>query len=107
VLLLSLYFIVMAAFSGFEATFALFSERRFGFTVATIGYLFAFIGITLAIVQGCSWAGREAGGRARGSSRRGAVIGSASAWCRSPGACRCCWWRSARWRRHGLQRARR
>lgn len=52
VLLLSLYFIIMAAFSGFEATFALFSERRFGFTAATIGYLFAFIGIVLAIVQG-------------------------------------------------------
>jgi multidrug resistance protein len=52
VLLLSLYFIVTAAFSGFEATFALFSERRFGFTVSTIGYLFAFIGCTLALVQG-------------------------------------------------------
>ena len=51
-LLLALYFIVTAAFSGFEATFALFSERRFGFTVATIGYLFAFIGATLALVQG-------------------------------------------------------
>jgi MFS transporter, DHA1 family, tetracycline resistance protein len=52
VLLLALYFIVTAAFSGFEATFALFSERRFGFTIATIGYLFAFIGATLALVQG-------------------------------------------------------
>jgi MFS transporter, DHA1 family, tetracycline resistance protein len=51
-LLLSLYFLVTAAFSGFEATFALFSERRFGFTVSTIGYLFAFIGFTLAMVQG-------------------------------------------------------
>jgi predicted MFS family arabinose efflux permease len=51
-LLLALYFIVTAAFSGFEATFALFSERRFGFTTATIGYLFAFIGATLALVQG-------------------------------------------------------
>jgi multidrug resistance protein len=52
ILLLALYFIVTAAFSGFEATFALFSERRFGFTMATIGYLFAFIGATLALVQG-------------------------------------------------------
>jgi len=52
ILLLSLYFIVTAAFSGFEATFALFLERRFGFTVATIGYVFAFIGCTLALVQG-------------------------------------------------------
>ncbi len=31
-LLLALYFLVTFAFSGFEATFALFSERRFGFT---------------------------------------------------------------------------
>lgn len=52
VLLLALYFIIMAAFSGFEVTFALFSERRFGFTTATIGYLFAFVGIVLAVVQG-------------------------------------------------------
>jgi multidrug resistance protein len=52
ILLLALYFIVTAAFSGFETTFALFSERRFGFTVATIGYLFAYIGATLALVQG-------------------------------------------------------
>ncbi len=52
ILLLALYFIVTAAFSGFETTFALFAERRFEFTVATIGYLFAFIGATLALVQG-------------------------------------------------------
>ena len=51
-LLLVLYFIVTAAFSGFEATFALFSERRFGFTGATIGFLFAFVGVVLALVQG-------------------------------------------------------
>jgi multidrug resistance protein len=50
--LLLVYFIVVAAFSGFEATFALFSERRFGFTAATIGYMFAFVGLVLAIVQG-------------------------------------------------------
>ncbi len=49
---LALYFIVTAAFSSFEATFALFSERRFGFTAATIGYVFAFIGAVLALVQG-------------------------------------------------------
>jgi len=52
ILLLALYFIVTMAFSGFEATFALFTERRFGFTMATIGYVFAFIGCTLALVQG-------------------------------------------------------
>lgn len=52
VLLLALYFIVTLAFSGFEATFALFSEAKFGFTSSSIGFLFAFIGLVLAIVQG-------------------------------------------------------
>jgi MFS transporter, DHA1 family, tetracycline resistance protein len=51
-LLLSLFFLVTLAFSGFEATFALFSEARFGFTASTIGFVFAFIGVVLAIVQG-------------------------------------------------------
>ena len=51
-LLLALYFIVTLAFSGFEATFALFSEAKFGFTASTIGFVFAFIGVILAIVQG-------------------------------------------------------
>jgi DHA1 family tetracycline resistance protein-like MFS transporter len=50
--LLALYFIVTLAFSGFETTFALFSEARFGFTTSTIGFLFAFIGVVLALVQG-------------------------------------------------------
>jgi predicted MFS family arabinose efflux permease len=50
--LLLLYFIISMAFSGFEATFALYSERRFGFTSATIGYVFALIGLVLALVQG-------------------------------------------------------
>ena len=51
-LLLSLFFLVTLAFSGFEATFALFSEARFGYTSSTIGFVFAFIGVVLALVQG-------------------------------------------------------
>jgi len=51
-LLLSLFFLVTLAFSGFEATFAIFSEAKFGFTASTIGFVFAFIGVVLAIVQG-------------------------------------------------------
>jgi multidrug resistance protein len=51
-LLLALYFVVTVSFSGFEATFALFTERRFGFTAATIGLVFTFIGVILAVVQG-------------------------------------------------------
>jgi MFS transporter, DHA1 family, tetracycline resistance protein len=51
-LLLLIGFLVVAAFSGFENTFALFAERRFGFHASTIGYVFAFIGVVLVIVQG-------------------------------------------------------
>jgi MFS transporter, DHA1 family, tetracycline resistance protein len=51
-LLLGLYFLVTLAFSGFEATFALFSEARFGYTAATLGLVFTFIGVVLAVVQG-------------------------------------------------------
>jgi DHA1 family tetracycline resistance protein-like MFS transporter len=50
--LLSVFFLLSTAFSGFEATFALFAERRFGFTAETIGYVFALIGAILAIVNG-------------------------------------------------------
>jgi DHA1 family tetracycline resistance protein-like MFS transporter len=32
--------------------FALYSERRFGFSAATIGYMFAWVGVVLATVQG-------------------------------------------------------
>jgi len=58
--LLLVHFIVVAGFAGFEATFALFGERRFGFTATTIGYLFAFVGVVLAVVQG-TLVGRAAG----------------------------------------------
>jgi DHA1 family tetracycline resistance protein-like MFS transporter len=51
-LLLALFFLVTLAFSGFESTFAIFSEAKFGFTASTIGFVFAFIGIVLALVQG-------------------------------------------------------
>jgi DHA1 family tetracycline resistance protein-like MFS transporter len=51
-LLLSLFFLVTLAFAGFEATFAIFSEDKFGFTASTIGFVFTFIGVVLAITQG-------------------------------------------------------
>lgn len=50
--LLLIFFLVTAAFSSFEATFALFGERQFGFTPRNIGYVFAFVGVVLSIVQG-------------------------------------------------------
>ena len=51
-LILALYFIVTMAFSAFEATFALFTEARFGYTAASIGLLFTFIGFIIALIQG-------------------------------------------------------
>ena len=50
--LLLIFFLVTAAFSSFEATFALFGEKHFGFTPSNIGYVFAFVGIVLTVVQG-------------------------------------------------------
>jgi MFS transporter, DHA1 family, tetracycline resistance protein len=50
--LLVVFFLISSAFSGFEATFALFAERRFAFNAETIGYVFAFIGLILAVVNG-------------------------------------------------------
>jgi multidrug resistance protein len=51
-LLLAIGFLVVAAFSGYESTFALFAERTYGFTASSIGYVFAFVGVILVIVQG-------------------------------------------------------
>lgn len=50
--LLVVFFLMSTAFSGFEVTFALFAERRFGFTAESIGWVFAFIGLVLTIVNG-------------------------------------------------------
>jgi multidrug resistance protein len=51
-LLLVIGFLVVAAFSGYESTFALFAERTYSFHASSIGYVFAFVGIILVIVQG-------------------------------------------------------
>lgn len=50
--LLLIFFLVTGAFSSFEATFALFGEKHFGFTPRNIGYVFAFVGVVLTIIQG-------------------------------------------------------
>ncbi len=50
--LLIVFFLLSTAFSGFEVTFALFTARRFGFTAESIGWVFAFIGLVLTIVNG-------------------------------------------------------
>ena len=45
-------FVAMVAFAGFEATFSLLAERRFGLTLASTAAVFAVIGIVLVAVQG-------------------------------------------------------
>jgi len=51
-LVLAVSFLVMTAFASFESMFALFVESRFAFGATTIGYLFAWVGVVLALVQG-------------------------------------------------------
>ena len=40
------------AFSNFEATFSQFLKARFGFTPATVAWMFVMVGVTSAVVQG-------------------------------------------------------
>jgi len=47
-----LFFLVTVGFSQLETTFALFTQARFDWDARTNGYLFAFIGVVLALVQG-------------------------------------------------------
>jgi DHA1 family tetracycline resistance protein-like MFS transporter len=47
-----LTFLITFAFSNLEATFALFAEKRYGFGSAETGYLFGYIGIIMAVIQG-------------------------------------------------------
>ena len=51
-IVLLVYFLVLVAFSSFESMFALYGERRFALTAASIGYIFALVGVVLATVQG-------------------------------------------------------
>jgi multidrug resistance protein len=45
-------FVAVCAFSGFEATFALLADDRFGLTEAGVAAIFVVIGIVLVTVQG-------------------------------------------------------
>ena len=51
-LLILVSFIVTTCFSIMEATFALFSEKKFGYSAMETGYMFGFVGILMAAVQG-------------------------------------------------------
>ena len=51
-LLLVLTFLSTLVFAGLEATFAMWSRRQFGWGPEQNGYLFAFVGILSALIQG-------------------------------------------------------
>ncbi len=51
-LLVALSFLATFVFAGMETTFAMWSRRQFGWGPEQNGYLFAFIGIIAAILQG-------------------------------------------------------
>jgi MFS family permease len=50
--LIAVAFSAMVAFSGFEATFALFGQKRFGFGIASAAAVFAAVGALIVVVQG-------------------------------------------------------
>jgi len=52
IILVAISFFATAAFAGLEATFAIWTERRFSFGPEQNGYLFAFVGVLSALVQG-------------------------------------------------------
>ncbi|MBM3802136.1 MAG: MFS transporter [Acidimicrobiia bacterium] len=49
---LILFFISTFAFANLEATFALMTARKFSFDARANGYLFAYIGVLITIIQG-------------------------------------------------------
>lgn len=49
-------FVAMFAFTGFEATFSLFGDRRFGLTEASTSVVFLCIGVVLVAMQGGAYA---------------------------------------------------
>jgi DHA1 family tetracycline resistance protein-like MFS transporter len=51
-LLVLLFFVVIFAFSGMETTFAMWAKRQFGWGPRPVGYLFAYVGILSAALQG-------------------------------------------------------
>ena len=51
-LLIALSFFATFAFAGLEATFAMWSRRQFSWGPEQNGYLFAFVGVVSALIQG-------------------------------------------------------
>ncbi len=50
--LLAVFFLVILAFAGMEATFALWAMRQFAWGPAQVGYVFTYVGLLSAAMQG-------------------------------------------------------
>jgi DHA1 family tetracycline resistance protein-like MFS transporter len=50
--LLAVFFIVILAFAGMESTFAMWAMRQYGWGPAQIGYVFTYVGLLSAVMQG-------------------------------------------------------
>jgi len=50
--LLVVFFLVTFAFSAMEATYAFLAQRRYGLDPKHVGYVFAYIGVIVVLVQG-------------------------------------------------------
>ena len=50
--LLLVFFLVILAFAGMESTFALWAMRQYGWGPAQIGYVFTYVGLLSAVMQG-------------------------------------------------------
>jgi DHA1 family tetracycline resistance protein-like MFS transporter len=50
--LLLIFFLAILAFGGMEATFALWAMAQFGWGPAQIGYIFSYVGVLSALMQG-------------------------------------------------------
>jgi MFS family permease len=50
--LLAIFFLVILAFAAMESTFALWAMRQYGWGPAQIGYVFTYVGLLSAVMQG-------------------------------------------------------
>jgi DHA1 family tetracycline resistance protein-like MFS transporter len=50
--LMMTFFLVILAFAGMESTFALWAMEQFGWGPGQVGYVFAFVGLLSAVLQG-------------------------------------------------------
>jgi len=50
--LILVFFLVILAFSGMESTFALWAMRQFGWGPSQVAYVFAYVGLLSAVLQG-------------------------------------------------------